>query len=236
MARADDLASTGPDAIETGVEHLLDVRERARVGLATAGDWMTGAERLAAWLHVRDARSNELDAKRLEAVSPYAVTGHHAADDLLSATDVDVVHRVASDPGRLTRAWADEAIQEIGEERYTELVAVTAIARCLDGFADALGLPHEPLPSAVSSEPARQRPADVGDVGAWVSQSTAPTRANVSRTFSLIPTTNATWRELVDSHYSRGAEFMDLTWERALTRPQVELVAARTTAGNECFY
>jgi hypothetical protein len=124
----------------------------------------------------------------------------------------------------------------LGEETYTELVGVTAIATVLDRFDRAMGRPELPLPEPLDGEPARVRPADVGDVGAWVSQSTGPTRANVTRTLSLVPTTNQAWRQLVDTHYSRGAEFMNLRWEFPLSRPQAELVAARTTALNECFY
>ena len=88
---------------------------------------------------------------------------------------------------------------------------------------------------------ARPRPTHetidgVGDVGAWVSQTTGETRANVSRTLSLVPVTNDPWRRLVDSHYSRGAEFQEAVWNRPLSRPQIELVASRTTGINECFY
>jgi hypothetical protein len=36
--------------------------------------------------------------------------------------------------------------------------------------------------------------------------------------------------------YASGDEFWNLTWDRPLSRPQVELVAARTSALNECFY
>ncbi len=234
-AESDQVAGQ-PDAVEAGVRALHMARQAARAGVADAGDWTTGAERVAIWRHVRDARTNDLDQRRLASVSPFAVTDKHDADGPLSATDVDVVHRVASDPGRLTRAWADEAMSEIGEERYTELVGVTAIVKTLDGFDEVLGLPTRALPAPRSSAPTRERPDGVGDVGAWVSQSTGPTRANVSRTFSLVPTTNDLWRNLVDSHYSRGAEFANMSWHRALTRPQTELVAARTTAGNECFY
>ena len=84
--------------------------------------------------------------------------------------------------------------------------------------------------------PARHRPSDVGDVGAWVHQTVGKNRANVSRALSLVPETDAAWRALVDSHYSRGNEFMSLRWSRALTRVQVEAVAARTTAELDCFY
>ena len=60
--------------------------------------------------------------------------------------------------------------------------------------------------------------------------------ANVSRALSLVPRTNATWRALVTESYSRGPEMLELTWERALTRPQIELVAAQVSLLQECFY
>ena len=36
--------------------------------------------------------------------------------------------------------------------------------------------------------------------------------------------------------YSRGPEMLELTWERALTRPQTELIAAQVSKLQECFY
>ena len=60
--------------------------------------------------------------------------------------------------------------------------------------------------------------------------------ANVSRALSLVPRTNATWRALVAESYSRGPEMLELTWERALTRPQTELIAAQVSRLQECFY
>lgn len=207
-----------------------------RLAVAAPGDWLTGVERLAVWREVRDSQVNPLDRARRRALSPNAVDGEHGATAELAASAVEVVHRTASDPGRLTRRWADEHIAALGEETYTELVGVTAIVTVLDRFDRAMGRPEQPLPDPVDGEPTRRRPDDVGDVGAWVSQSVGPTRANVSRTLSLVPSTNRAWRQLVDSHYSRGAGFMNLRWEFPLSRPQAELVAARTTALNECFY
>ncbi len=88
----------------------------------------------------------------------------------------------------------------------------------------------------MEGDPARVRPDDVGDVGAWVAQSVDKALANVSRALSLVPVTNEAWRGLVNSHYSRGHEFLELAWDRALSRVQVEAVAARTTAELDCFY
>lgn len=204
--------------------------------VAQPGDWLTGEQRVAVWREVRASRTNELDRQRRRALSPNTVDGRHEATDELSASAMEVVHRAASDPGRLTRAWADEHIAALGEETYTELIGVTAIVTVLDRYDRAMGLPERPLPSPAPGEPARVRPDDVGAVGAWVSQSVGPTKANVSRTLSLVPETNRAWRQLVDTHYSRGAEFMNLRWEFALSRPQAELVATRTTVLSECFY
>jgi len=204
--------------------------------LVEPGDWLTGAQRREAALEARDARTNELDRRRAEAISPFAVDGRHEPTAALSADAVDVVHRIASDPGRLTRTWADRMIGSLGEETYTELVGVAACTAVVDSFAAAMGADEPELGPPRPGEPARERPKDVGEVGAWVAQSTTPGAANVSRSLSLVPVTNRAWVGVVQAMYSRGADFANLSWERALTRPQVELVAARTTAELECFY
>ncbi len=217
--------------------HIVEQAQLAAIdAIAGPGDWLTGEQRTSVWAEARDAPTNELDRARRAALSPNAVVGSHPASEVLDAAAVEVVHRVASDSGRLTRAWADQRIAELGEETYTELVGVTAIVTVIDRFHRAMGRSQVRLPSPIDGPPHRVRPTEVGDVGAWVSQATGATRANVTRSLSLVPQTNQTWRSLVDSHYSRGAEFLDLCWDRPLSRPQAELLAARTTALNECFY
>lgn len=214
------------EAAQTEVRHAV----------AAPGDWLTGSERVAVWREVRLARNHPLDEARRAAVSPYAVEGEHGAASGLTASAVEVVHRTASDPGRLTRTWAKQHISTVGEEIYTELVGVTAIVTVLDRFDRAMGRSERPLPEPVDGEPTRVRPDGVGDVGAWVDQTTGATRANVTRSLSLVPVTDRSWRQLVETHYSHGAAFTNLRWDRPLSRPQTELVAARTTALSECFY
>ena len=232
-----DSARAGLAMSETSLnEFLSQAQVETIAGLARPGDWLTALQRVEVWRQVRDAATNPLDSTRRAAISPFAVDGSHGPVGELSADAVEVVHRVSSDPGRLTRAWANDMMAGLGEETYTELVGVAAITMVLDRFALAVGA-DQPTPARPEGgEPVRNRPEGVGDVGAWVSQELVSQSANVSRTLSLVPNTNAIWRLLVDSHYSRGTEFFDLEWQRALTRPQVELVAARTTALNECFY
>jgi hypothetical protein len=106
----------------------------------------------------------------------------------------------------------------------------------MDVYARSIGdAPHELLPP-ISGPPAHARPDDVGDVGAWIPMTEEKLLANVSRALSLVPRTNTTWRALVNESYSRGPQMLDLTWERALTRPQVELIAAEVSMLQECFY
>lgn len=210
--------------------------EQGRSDLAGQGDWLTSIQRLEVWANARDSQTNALDIKRRQAISPEAISERHPAGQTLDSTKIDVVHRIASDPGRLTRTWAKTAMNKIGEETYTELVGVVAIAAVLDTYTVAMGRGLLELPPSIEGAPEEFRPSDVGDVGAWVSQSLQKTRANVSRSLSLVPRTNEHWRGLVDALYSHGAEFYDVMWNRALNRAQVELVAARTTSLLECFY
>lgn len=222
--------------MDTDTAAIEIAQAMAITAVATPGDWLTGPQRIDVWREARDAQYNQLDRERRQALSPFSVEGSHQASAELTSSAVEVVHRVASDPGRLTRSWAEQQIADIGEERYTELVGVTAITSVIDRFQRAMGRSVIELPDPLPGEPARERPPDVGDVGAWVSQTLGPTRANVSRTLSLVPRTNDTWRRLVDTHYSRGPQFSDMSWPRPLSRPQAELVASRSTALNQCFY
>jgi hypothetical protein len=217
-------------------ELITAALDDAAESLVGPGDWLTGSQRRAAALEARDARTNELGQQRRDALSPNAVPGGHEATAELQAEAVEVIHRVASDPGRLTQVWADEMMTVLGEETYTELVGIAACTAVLDMFAWAMTGDDGQLGDNTAGSPANERPDDVGDVGAWVSQTTGTGMANVSRSLSLVPVTNRAWVGLVQALYSRGPEFLDLSWDRALSRPQVELVAARTTAELECFY
>lgn len=207
--------------------------------LGECGTWWTGAQRVAILAEVRASTSCPLCAERTTAVSPNAVDGEHRTSDRggdLPADAVEAAHRIAADPGRLTRSWVESMCASLGEEAYVELAAIVATRFAIDGFAEGLGVEPRPLPSAGDGSPDRVRPEGVGDVGAFVSQSTDKTLANVSRAASLVPDTADIWRGVVNQQYSRGPQFMELVWDRALERPQVELVAATVSKLNECFY
>jgi hypothetical protein len=203
--------------------------------IATAGDWYTGTERIAVARQVRMAPACELCSRRAAALSPAAITGSHAADDVLSPVVVDTVHRIAVDAKRLTRAWADGVISRIGEGPYVELVGLVSSVMMLDMYRGSMSEALDALPHPFPGEAHRTEPPDVGDIGAWVRQTLEKRGANVSRALSLVPETERLFVTIESWQYSM--DFRDLTWsDRALSRPQTELVAATVTSINECFY
>ena len=155
---------------------------------------------------------------------------------MLPVAAVEVVHGVVNEPGRLTRPWASRQIDELGDARYAEIVGLTAIIVAIDVAARAVGDLPPALAAPVDGAPAELRPGDVGPVGAWIPMTEEKALANVTRALSLVPRTNATWRTLVTESYSRGPQMLELTWQRALTRPQIEFVAAQVSLLQECFY
>ena len=203
--------------------------------LASVGDWWDAPTRRAVLEEARAARSCQLCEARSGTLSPEA-TGAHGSCGLLSAASVEVIHRVVNDSGRLTRRWADAQIAAVGDAGYAELVAVTAIIVAIDEYARSIGVAPPELREPLDGAPARERPTGLGDVGAWIPMTERKVLANVSRALSLVPLTNTTWRTLINDSYSRGPQMLALTWERALSRPQVELLAARVSQLNECFY
>ena len=211
------------------------MHHRVLAELATAGDWWDGASRRAIMEEARTARGcAHCVERRTQVGSPS--TGTHAESRRLPGAAVEVIHRVVNDSGRLTRSWAQAHIDDLGDAPYAEVVGVTAIVEALDVYTRSIGeAPYDLLPP-VDGPPSAQRPDGVGDIGAWIAMTEEKLLANVTRALSLVPRTNATWRALVTESYSRGPQMLELTWDRALTRPQVELVAAQVSRLQECFY
>ncbi|MDG2113541.1 MAG: alkylhydroperoxidase-related (seleno)protein [Actinomycetota bacterium] len=240
MALTNDVADWS--YAESGIEvdaTFGEVHADAWRRLGQCGTWWTGAQRVAILAEVRTAAGCDLCAERVAAVSPNAVQGGHGrapGGDVLPEDAIEAAHRIATDPGRLTRSWVESMCDSLGEEAYVELAAVVATRYAIDGFAASLGVDPRPLPQPGEGTPDRVRPEGVGNVGAFVSQSTDKALANVSRAASLVPDTADIWRGVVNQQYSRGPDFMELVWDRALERPQVELVAATVSKLNECFY
>ncbi len=220
--------------------------------LAAAGTWWTGAQRVAIADQVRRAAACDLCARRKAALSPYAVEGEHDEAGPLSKAAVDAVHRVTTDPCRLSKAWFDGQIEAgLTDGQHVELVAIVSSLVSIDGFHRALGLPLEPLPQAQAGEPSEVRPEGLVDGVAWVPvidpKKTAEAEADlfsndrpghIAQALSLVPADLRVHKRLHAVHYlpyDRVA-IPGYAKGRALQRVQIELVAARVSALSECFY
>lgn len=219
--------------------------------LAAPGTWWTGAERLAIAAEVRKAHTCALCERRKAALSPYSVPGEHDATGPLPAAAVEIVHRLATDAGRLTKKWLYSMIGSgVSEEQYVESVGVVAVITALDTFDLALGLPLRALPAPQPGSPSRHRPAGAKRDLAWVS-TVAPEDLlpgdpdpysihgvkNIHRALSLVPQEVITFFDLDVALYLKDHEIRDFTREfRALSHVQMELLAGRVSALNGCYY
>ncbi len=234
------MSDSAIDYVSAPVPVCADLPAAHRRGwdhLARPGRWWTGAERVAIATEVRAAAACPLCHERKQALSPNAVTGTHAGPGVLPPAAVEAVHRITTDPGRLSRGWLDGLEADgLSDGHYVELVGVVTTVVSIDSFCRGLGVPLHALPEPEPGEPSRARPDGLVDGGAWVPM-TAGRFGNVLRAMSLVPEEVSNLMVLSRAHYLAPEEMADIERGRgALDRAQVELVAARVSALRECFY
>jgi hypothetical protein len=205
--------------------------------LGRPGTWLTGEERVAVATEARAAASCPLCYERQQALSPRAVARQHDASSQLSAAEVDAVHRIAVDCGRLTRDWFDAL--GLAPERYVEILSVTAHTVGMDTFCRAVGHPLRPLPAPAPGPPTRRSVGGGLDrTSAWVPVRRVPGVPFVLRALSLVPDEVAAMEaaaavEYLPAQYVPDARYVP---DRSLTRSQIEFIAVRTSLRNRCFY
>jgi hypothetical protein len=222
--------------------------------LRRPGAWFTGAERIAIAAESRRAPDCSLCRARKAALSPEHAQGEHErapGGSQLGAAVVEVAHRVRTDSGRLSRAWFERTIaSDLAVEPYVEVVGIVTLLAGLDYFCRALGVPPFPLPDPLPGEPSRHRPAGLRSGIAWVpllapEDATGPEAdlydaaalvPNIARALSSVPDCVRLLQQATRSHYVSLADLGNPRKGRAIDRMQIELVAARVSAINECFY
>jgi hypothetical protein len=218
--------------------------------LRTPGPWLSGAERIAVAEESRRAPACPLCLERKAALSPEQVRGEHARVSDLPEVLLEVAHRVRSDSGRLSKAWFERTLAGgLGEETYVEAVGIVAFTAGLDHFRRALGVPPVALPAPRPGEPTGHRPANARGGRAWVPM-VAPEDAtgpeadlytgsfvpHIAQALSLVPDHVRLLERESATHYVAMSDIPDPARGRDLDRRQMELVAARVSALNECFY
>jgi hypothetical protein len=229
---------------------LADAQAAVWDRLSKPGTWLNGRQRIAVCYEIRHARDCALCAKQKAALSPYTVTGDH--DTLGGFPDpwTEVIHRVVADPGRLTKGWYDRTIAAgMLETEYVEIVSLIAHLTAIDTFTRALDLPQHRLPKPEQGEPSRYRPAEARVTDAWVPTivwaEAGPNEAdffvgpaaNIRRALTLVPDEARSFFALGRNQYLTPTERRDFDGKhRAISNVQVELLAARVSAINQCTY
>lgn len=232
--------------------HTTAGLDQAFEQLAGAGGWWDAAARIAIADEKRAARTCALCAERKTALSPYSVYNQeHDSVTTLPAHTVDIIHRITTDPGRLSQRWYEDAIS--GGMRPEELVEITSIIGVVtlaDTLSRALSLPERELPEPVAGEPHRQTVPGTRIDRAWVPM-VAPESAegmlklmyhqvesaagfvfNVARALTAVPEAVRDFFSAFMPNYSTHGEVR----AGGLDRTQVELLASATSDYNDCFY
>lgn len=224
-------------------EDLVKAHQKSWQQISQPGSNWTATERVNFVEESRQAANCTLCQSRKQALSPVAVKGDHDHLALLTPSVVEIIHKMSTDPGRISRQWFDDvmSMDDLGEAQYVEVVGVIATSIAISTFHETLGLgqlPAAPLQTGdVSGEI-----ADAVTAGeAWVpimkvaegSQATA----NIMRALALIPAEQKNFWRVKRAHYMNTIErAVDESLADTLSRPQIEFIAARISALNECFY
>lgn len=209
-----------------------------------AGAWLTGEERLATAEATREARSRA----GLQSEAPRAGV---TPAELLPVASLGFIARLAVAPRTLTQAdYAAAHAAGMSDGEYVETVSIVSRVVNIDVFARGVGCVPPRLAMAAGGEPAWDSPRATHE-GAWVPTIPAGSGADALRAYggpnpqpfiyralSLVP---AEARRCIlggDAQYLPLDKFMDFTYSHhaGLTRVQVEIIAARVSALNDCFY
>lgn len=208
---------------ETTAQHLGDERadqviEAAIGAIASPGSFFAGPERLAMAAHARGARGLTRTSSDLPPV--VADTAARVAADAMATRQSHI------------ETWVRDGRDVLA---YVELVSVVAQIAGIDSYRVGLGADLDPLPDPVDGAPAPEVAEGASTMNAWVPTvgvALAPTA------LSALPCEKTTKESLGAAWYLTDDVIhqYDIEPGRELTRPQMELVAARTSWLNECFF
>ncbi len=193
----------------------LEAARAAWADLVGPGPTLTTAER---HVVIATARAAWAGAPAPAGGSPVVAAAHRMAFDAVGM-DRDVV--------------AGYETAGLDRFRYTEVVGIVGRLANVDFYATGLGASLPELPGADDAGPTGDVAAD-----AAVAEGLVPATGKLSALAVLdaLPADAASYRALHEPFYIPFREFMNAGYADELTRAQIEFVASRTSALNECFY
>lgn len=121
----------------------------------------------------------------------------------------------------------------VSDATLVEVVSLVARLAAIDTFCVGIGAEAVDLP-----EPTPGSPTGRIDTGATIHGGWLPTagRASPPNALSMLPDDHMAMHDLHSVFYLSVADMADLDADRGLHRSQMELVAARASLLNECFF
>lgn len=230
---------------------LVEAHDKGWASIAAPGTWLSAERRIAVAAEIRRARECAHCARIKEALSPNAIKGAHESLGVVSPAEVELIHRVVSDPGRLSERWAQSVLaQGLAEGDYVEIVGIIGMVMMMDAFTRALGLPDRALPAPQAGEPTRYRPPGAKKQVAWLPlvepedavaadgpMYPSPKAGYIYRALSSVPQSLRDYWALASCHYLPSEVIYQFDRSvRAISRPQTEVIAARVSALHQCVY
>jgi hypothetical protein len=184
--------------------------------LATPGTWWDGRERVDIARAARRARF-----------------GADEAPSSLPTVAIEAAGTTSSRPASIRRRWVETIANDLGYPRYVEIVGVTSRLAAIDTFHIALGMDPEPLPEPEPGDPSRTEEPHARPGAAWVPMVGG---ASITQALSLVDAESVAQEDMHGPLYLTYEGMAEFDYVAGLSRAQMELVAARTSAINECFY
>ncbi len=234
----------------------LDVRADIRAAhaqrldeIASPGTWFDAKTRVAIAAEARNANGCKLCSRRTAALSPLAVDGMHDSLDDLPEPVIEVIHRIATDPSRLSQRWYRNCLEradgrgicrDCGRHLLDDLTRYVCARSRNRAIATSRAKGRRTGARAPSRGETGRRLGVVGCApGRWErwGDQFGPAASNIRRALSLVPDEARAWFDVVDTQYLNAEQMRDFdTMHRAIDRAQIELVAGRISFLNQCAY
>jgi hypothetical protein len=218
----------------------------AMASFSNAGTWFNGAERKEIVALARRARHRQ----------GFELTGFEdeVRDIPLPSAVAELIRQVACDSEKIDKDFFESVQSEgLSVEQYVEVVGLVSRAVGIDTFGRALGLPMNALNNSHPGKPSGDRPESTVVEHAWVPTLPSGKKggkeaaalygdadfvANIYSALSLVPQEASLVMEMGRVQYVGRNDFMNFEFRRSeqFSRAQLELVAARISALNNCFY
>jgi hypothetical protein len=146
----------------------------------------------------------------------------------------ELVRRLSVEAHTIRHGWiAELAAEGVDAYTYVEVLGIVARLSAVDTFCFGLDTDLVDLPIGSDDPPTGRVAREATIEGGWV-----PTvgRAFPPTALTAVPSEHEAWEDVHSVLYLSMTEMRDLDVNKGLHRTQMELVAARTSLLNDCFF